>query len=176
ALESAPHVTGASFAIVAAEALAYHEEWMKARPDVYGPDIRDRLRLGAFVSATQYVKAQRVRQLVRNEVDALLAHLDVLIAPATPIVAPPVGQTEVMVEGDRHDVRSSLIRFTRPFNLSGHPACSVRAGFSDNGLPVGLQIVAPRHRDDLVLQAAYAYEQARPWNDKWPREVPAFAG
>src|SRR5713101_4319226 len=54
------------------------------------------------------------------------------------------------------------------FNMSGHPAASVRAGMSDSGLPCGMQIIAERHRDDLVLQAAYAYEQARPWNDKWP--------
>jgi aspartyl-tRNA(Asn)/glutamyl-tRNA(Gln) amidotransferase subunit A len=45
----------------------------------------------------------------------------------------------------------------------------VRAGLTDSGLPCGLQIVAERHRDDLVLQASYAYEQARPWNDKWPQ-------
>ena len=64
-----------------------------------------------------------------------------------------------------------MVAFTYPFNMSGHPACSVRAGFSDNDLPVGLQIVGGRHRDDLVLQAAYAYEQARPWNDVWPKEV-----
>jgi aspartyl-tRNA(Asn)/glutamyl-tRNA(Gln) amidotransferase subunit A len=69
-----------------------------------------------------------------------------------------------------------VVAYTYPFNLSGHPAASVRAGFSDNGLPVGLQIVGPRHRDDLVLQASYAYEQARPWNDKWPVKVPEFVG
>jgi len=55
-----------------------------------------------------------------------------------------------------------------PFNLSGHPAASVRADFTDAGLPAGLPIVGPRFRDDLVLQASYAYEQRRPWNDRWP--------
>jgi len=58
--------------------------------------------------------------------------------------------------------------FTIPFNLSWHPAATVRAGFSQAGLPVGLQIVGPRHRDDLVLQAAFAFEQARPWRNDWP--------
>ena len=52
-------------------------------------------------------------------------------------------------------------------DFSGHPAASVRAGFTDAGLPAGLQIVGPRFRDDLVLQASYAYEQTRPWNDRW---------
>ena len=60
------------------------------------------------------------------------------------------------------------VAFTYPFNLSGHPAATVRAGLTANGLPVGLQIIGPRYGDDLVLQAAYAFEQLRPWNDKWP--------
>ena len=59
------------------------------------------------------------------------------------------------------------IAFTAPFNFTGHPAATVRAGFTDSRIPCGLQIVGPRHRDDLVLQASLAYEQVRPWN-KWP--------
>jgi aspartyl-tRNA(Asn)/glutamyl-tRNA(Gln) amidotransferase subunit A len=59
------------------------------------------------------------------------------------------------------------VAFTYPFNFSGHPAASLRAGFTDAGLPAGIQVVAERHRDDLVLQAARAYEQARPF-DSWP--------
>ena len=58
--------------------------------------------------------------------------------------------------------------FTIPFNLSWHPAATVRAGLSKAGLPVGLQIVGPRHRDDLVLRAARAFEQVRPWGAEWP--------
>ena len=61
-----------------------------------------------------------------------------------------------------------MAAFTIPFNLSWHPAASVRAGFSRAGLPVGLQIVGPRHRDDLVLQAARAFERERPWHPEWP--------
>jgi Asp-tRNA(Asn)/Glu-tRNA(Gln) amidotransferase A subunit family amidase len=52
--------------------------------------------------------------------------------------------------------------------MSGHAASSVRAGLTDAGLPAGLQIVAERYREDLVLQASFAYEQARPWQDEWP--------
>jgi aspartyl-tRNA(Asn)/glutamyl-tRNA(Gln) amidotransferase subunit A len=63
---------------------------------------------------------------------------------------------------------ASVGSFTIPFNLSWHPAATVRAGFSRAGLPAGLQIVGPRHRDDLVLQAAWTYEQARPWAGDWP--------
>ena len=60
------------------------------------------------------------------------------------------------------------VAFTYPFNLTGHPAASVPAGLTKNGLPAGLQIIGPRHRDDLVLRASYAFEQMKPWNDRWP--------
>jgi len=59
--------------------------------------------------------------------------------------------------------------FTVPFNLTGHPAATVRVGISSNGLPMGMQIVGPRHRDDLVLQAAAAFERERPWHPNWPQ-------
>ena len=71
------------------------------------------------------------------------------------------------MEGKRQP-EANVGSFTMPFNLSWHPAATVRCGFSRAGLPVGLQIVGPRHRDDLVLQAAYAFEQARPWAHDWP--------
>jgi aspartyl-tRNA(Asn)/glutamyl-tRNA(Gln) amidotransferase subunit A len=168
AMETAAHVPGASFAIVAAEALAYHEEWMKTRPQDYGADVRDRLRLGAFVPATHYLKAQRARQLVRREVDTLLTRVDVLVAPTTPIVATAVGQTEVVVEGERRDVRSSLIRLTRPFNLSGHPVCSVPCGFTVAGLPMGLQIVGRAFDEATVLRVADAYQLRTDWHLRRP--------
>jgi aspartyl-tRNA(Asn)/glutamyl-tRNA(Gln) amidotransferase subunit A len=73
------------------------------------------------------------------------------------------------INGIKLESPLGAVVFTYPINLSGHPAASVRAGFTDSGMPCGLQIIAERHRDDLVLQASYAYEQARPWNDKWPQ-------
>lgn len=167
-LETAAHAAGAAFAIVGAEALAYHEEWMKTRPDDYGPDVRDRLRVGAVVSATQYLKAQRARQLIRREVDALLATHDVLIAPTTPIVATPVGQTEVVLEGERQDVRSSLIRLTRIFNLSGHPVCAIPCGFTVAGLPIGMQIVGRPFDEATVLRVADVYQRVTDWHTRRP--------
>jgi aspartyl-tRNA(Asn)/glutamyl-tRNA(Gln) amidotransferase subunit A len=60
------------------------------------------------------------------------------------------------------------VAFTYPFNFSGHPAASLPAGLTAAGLPAGIQIVAPRHREDRILQAARAYETIRPWDDSWP--------
>src|SRR5436309_6262528 len=129
-LDSVRHVAAASFAIVASEALAYHAEWMRTRSADYQPDVRERLKMGAFVTGVQYVRAQQVRARVRAEVDEALARRDVLLAPTTPSPAPVLGQTETRIGDAKTDVRSALIRLTRPFNFSGHPACSLPCGVS----------------------------------------------
>jgi aspartyl-tRNA(Asn)/glutamyl-tRNA(Gln) amidotransferase subunit A len=94
---------------------------------------------------------------------------DLLLTPTIPYDAPPAkGPFPSETEG-RTQPLASVGSFTIPFNLSWHPAATVRAGLSRAGLPAGLQIVGPRHRDDLVLQAAFAFEQARPWAHEWPQ-------
>ena len=162
------HVAAASFAIVATEALAYHAEWMRTRSADYQPDVRDRLKMGALVSGVQYVRAQQVRQLVRREVDAALARRDVLLAPATPIPAPVLGEKQTQLGDGPSDVRSALIRFTRPFNFSGHPACSVPCGFTAAGLPLGMQLVGRPFDEATVLRAADAYQRLTDWHARRP--------
>ena len=162
------HVSAASFAIVATEALAYHAEWMRTRRADYQPDVRDRLKMGALVSGVQYVRAQQVRQLVRREVDAALARRDVLLAPATPIPAPVLGEKATQLGDGPSDIRSALIRFTRPFNLSGHPACSLPCGFTAAGLPLGMQLVGRPFDEATVLRAADAYQRLTDWHARRP--------
>jgi aspartyl-tRNA(Asn)/glutamyl-tRNA(Gln) amidotransferase subunit A len=162
------HVAAASFAIVATEALAYHAEWMRTRSADYQPDVRERLRMGALVSGLQYVRAQQVRQLARREVDAALARRDVLLAPATPIPAPRLGEKEAELGDGKSDVRAALIRFTRPFNFSGHPACSVPCGFTAAGLPIGMQLVGRPFDEATVLRAADAYQRISDWHARRP--------
>jgi aspartyl-tRNA(Asn)/glutamyl-tRNA(Gln) amidotransferase subunit A len=162
------HVPSASFAIVATEALAYHAEWMRTRAAEYQPDVRERLRMGAFVSGVHYVRAQQVRQLVRQEVDAVLARRDVLLAPATPIPAPVLGERTTTLGDGASDVRSALIRLTRPFNFSGHPACSVPCGFTQGGLPIGMQLVGRPFDEATVMRAGDAYQRLTDWRTRRP--------
>jgi aspartyl-tRNA(Asn)/glutamyl-tRNA(Gln) amidotransferase subunit A len=162
------HVAAASFAIVATEALAYHAEWMRTRPGDYQPDVRERLTMGALVSGVQYVRAQQVRQLVRQEVDAALAKRDVLLAPATPIPAPVLGEKTVELGDGPSDVRSALIRLTRPFNFSGHPCCSVPCGFTAGGLPIGMQFVGRPFDEATVMRAGDAYQRLTDWHLRRP--------
>jgi aspartyl-tRNA(Asn)/glutamyl-tRNA(Gln) amidotransferase subunit A len=158
----------ASHAVLAPEAYAYHEEWLRTRAAEYGDDVRERLRVGAFVTGAEYLKGQRLRMPLKNEVDAALARLDVLLAPSTAIAATPVGQNEVRIGSETFPVRPSLIRFTRPFNLTGHPAASVPCGFTAEGLPMGLQIIGRPFDEATVLRVADAYQRLTDWHTRRP--------
>jgi len=161
-------VPAATFAVVATEAFAYHAAWMRTRPQDYQRDVRERLFVSAFVSGAQYVRAQQIRALVRADVDAALARRDVLLAPATPIAATPLGQPETSVAGTRAAVRGALLRLTRPFNFSGHPACSVPCGFTAEGMPLGMQIVGRPFDEVTVLRVADAWQRATDWHTRRP--------
>lgn len=158
----------AAHAVLAPEAYAYHEEWLKTRATEYGADVRERLRVGAFVTGAEYLKGQRLRSVLRDEVDAALARLDVLLAPSTAIEATPVGQNEVQIGSETVPVRASLIRFTRPFNLTGHPAASVPCGFTAQGLPIGLQIIGRPFDEATVLRVGDAYQRLTDWHTRRP--------
>ena len=162
------HVAAASSAIVASEALAYHAAWMRSRAQDYQPDVRERLRVGAFVSGAHYVRAQQVRALVSREVDEALAKRDVLLAPATPIPATILGERQTTLGDGKSDVRSALIRLTRPFNFSGHPACAAPCGFTGSGLPIGLQIVGRPFDEATVLRVVDAYQRLTDWHTRRP--------
>jgi aspartyl-tRNA(Asn)/glutamyl-tRNA(Gln) amidotransferase subunit A len=168
ALETIKLAAAATFAVIGPEAYAYHEDWLKTRAAEYGDDVRERLRAGAFVSASDYLKGQRARVLLRNEVDATLARFDVLVCATTPVVATTVGQTEVTLDHENVPVRASLVRFTRPFNATGHPVASIPCGFTAAGLPVGLQLVGRPFDEATVLRVADAYQRATDWHARRP--------
>jgi aspartyl-tRNA(Asn)/glutamyl-tRNA(Gln) amidotransferase subunit A len=167
-LTQVAHAGTASAAIVASEALAYHAAWMRSRPQDYQPDVRERLRIGAFVSGAHYVRAQQVRALVAREIDEALARRDVLLAPATPLAAPVLGERETMLGDGPSDVRAALLRCTRPFNFSGHPACAAPCGFTAAGLPIGLQLIGRPFDEATVLRIVDAYQRITDWHTRRP--------
>ncbi len=111
---------------------------------------------------------RRRRELLNRWCADVFERFDLLLTPTMPFDPPPAAGPFPAEIGGRKQPAASAGTFTIPFNLSWHPAATVRAGFSRAGLPVGLQIVGPRHRDDLVLQAARAFERVRPWHADWP--------
>jgi aspartyl-tRNA(Asn)/glutamyl-tRNA(Gln) amidotransferase subunit A len=167
-LEQMKHAAAASAAVISAESYAYHEPWLRTRAAEYGPDVRERLLVGAFVSGSEYLKGQRVRRLIRDEVDRVLGDVDVLIAPTLPIAAVPVGAREVDIDGKPQPVRPSLVRYTRPFNVSGHPVASVPCGFTVDGLPIGMQVIGRTFDEATVLRLADAYQRVTDWHTRRP--------
>lgn len=135
----------------------------------FGRAFLQGLRLGKEITVERWEQMRRRRWELGRWCAGIFEHYDLLLTPTLPFDPPPAkGPFPRETEG-RPQPPVGVASFTIPFNLSWHPAASVRAGFSRAGLPVGLQIVAPRHRDDLVLQAARAFERERPWAHHWPQ-------
>ena len=167
-LPTIQHAGPASFAIIASEAMAYHEPYLRTRAGEYGEDVRARLTTGQFVLAHQYLKAQRARQVIRADVDAVLTRVDALLLPTTPIPAPRLDDREITVDGVTQDARWWLIRCTRPINVTGHPALSVPCGLTAAGLPIGLQVVGRAFDEATLLRVGHAFEAVSPVRDRWP--------
>ncbi len=129
---------------------------------MFGADILQRLQQGASTTSTEYALARRTQTEVKKRLDTFFESYDLLIVPSTPIAAPTIEGNDAVEQAAR------LTRFTAPFNLAGLPAISVPCGFTKDGLPIGLQIIAKPWSDAKVLNAAYAYEQATEWHKQRP--------
>jgi aspartyl-tRNA(Asn)/glutamyl-tRNA(Gln) amidotransferase subunit A len=146
-----------------ADGAAYHRERLKEHPDWFGADVRQRLEMGAAYTSTEYALARRTQMEVRRECEALFEKHELLLLPTTSIPAP-------LIEGDNAVERArQLTRFTSPFNLTGLPALSIPCGFTQSGLPIGLQIVSRAWNETGVLRAGYAYEKATDWHKRKPK-------
>ena len=160
-LPSLEHVRAANSVIMVSEAYAYHEPNLKTRPQDFGEIVRGRFRVGALMSAADYLQAQRVRTMARREFASVMKEVDLLVTPT-------MTQPAAAFEG--YDP-SSTVRgrsFTAPFNVTGLPAISVPCGFTDDGLPIGLQIAGKPFDEPGVIQAAYTYQQHAGWYNTRP--------
>jgi aspartyl-tRNA(Asn)/glutamyl-tRNA(Gln) amidotransferase subunit A len=134
----------------------------------FGRSFLATVELGWKMTPELWGEGARLRASLNDWCARSFERFDILVTPTVPYDPPPArGPFPTETEG-RAQVPVSVASFTIPFNLSWHPAATVRAGTSRAGLPVGMQIIGPRHRDDLVLQVARAFEQERPWHPEWP--------
>jgi AtzE family amidohydrolase len=150
----------AAFIITGSEGGSLHRERLRTRYDEFEPLSRDRLVAGSLIPADWLVRAQRVRALALEEFKTLFDEFDVLLAPATPVVAPTIGSTEIELHGKLWPARASMGLLAQPLSCIGVPVCTVPVWPESAGpLPLGVQIVAAPWREDLCLAAAYALEQ-----------------
>ena len=148
-----------------AEAYAYHAENIAKTPELYTAETLRRIRNGEAVTATDYIQRRRDMEEARRNIADAFADVDVLAMPTTPTAAPAIADLKANPDALR-PAELKLLRNTRPFNVWGLPAISVPCGFTQSGLPIGLQIAGPHWREDLVLRLAHAYEQATAWHKR----------
>lgn len=160
---------GAIFAIELSSSTAYHDASLKAgRVPHYQPDVRMLVEMGRLVTGPDYLKAEQYRTALMDEYRKLLAKVDVIAGPTTPITAWKRGEWTVQVAGKPESVLAASWRFTYPYNLTGLPAISVPCGFDRDGLPIGLQIAGRPFDEPAVLRVAHAYERSHDWKERRP--------
>lgn len=142
-----------------AEATATHARWFRSRPRDYGRDVRVRLQLGALVSGSDYLLAQRMRGRIREALRQAFDKVDVLLLPTTPITAPVIGTRTVRWSHRTEPIDGALVRLTAPFNLTGAPALSVPGRPDDDGLPIGVQVAGRWNDEARVLAVGQLIEE-----------------
>jgi Asp-tRNA(Asn)/Glu-tRNA(Gln) amidotransferase A subunit family amidase len=143
--------------VQACEVAAAHAAWFERRRDLYAPEVRTRIEPGYRLGAEVYLRAQRHRRLFTRAFAATMAGFDAVLAPSSPILAPPIEAEEVTIRGERRLTRAALLSCVMPFSQLDCPAVSVPIGLRD-GLPVGLQVLGRPHSEELLLRVAMSAE------------------
>jgi aspartyl-tRNA(Asn)/glutamyl-tRNA(Gln) amidotransferase subunit A len=141
------------------ESAEIHMKWLQTRSEDYGDDVRGMLMQGTEVSAVDYIRAHKFRKELRNEFMKVLRNFDVLVMPTTPLIAPGFDEQTVDIGDKTFPIYQALSRNTIAFDSTGLPAINVPAGFSNNNMPVGVQIVGSSFKEEQILSLAYAYEE-----------------
>lgn len=168
---SIPHVEYSlpcQYTIVLAEATSYHEHWLRTCADRYSSEIRTLLEAGELISAPKYLRAQRLRTLIKQGFRMAMTRVDVLVTPTVPHPAVPIGQEVIVWEDGEEPLLDCMIRFTCPIDLSGQPAISIPCGFTNEGLPIGLQLIGRPFDEVTLCRVARAYERATEWHSRQP--------
>ncbi|HEY1267465.1 MAG TPA: Asp-tRNA(Asn)/Glu-tRNA(Gln) amidotransferase subunit GatA, partial [Candidatus Binatia bacterium] len=145
------------------------ETYLKTRREGFGPEVKRRIMLGTYALSAgyydaYYLKAQKVRALIKRDFDQAFERCDVIVTPTTPTTAFKIGEkTDDPLQMYLSDI------FTISVNLAGLPGMSLPCGFDNAGMPIGLQIIGKHFDEATILNVAHAYEQATEWHKKKPK-------
>jgi len=158
---------GVKYGLRASGARDLIDMYSKTRAAGFGAEVKRRVMLGTYVLSAGYYdayygQAQKVRTLVRRDFERALERVDLIVAPTTPGVAFKMGEKEDPLQMYLNDV------FTIPTNLAGLPGVSIPGGFTQTGLPIGLQLIGRAFDEATLLRAAHAYQQATSWHKRRP--------
>jgi aspartyl-tRNA(Asn)/glutamyl-tRNA(Gln) amidotransferase subunit A len=153
----AARARAAAYVITASEGAALHLPRLRTRAEEFDPEVRDRLIAGALIPAAMVVQAQKFRRWYRDAVLRLFDEVDVILAPATPCVAPRIGQKTFVLDGREIPLRPNIGIYTQPVSFIGLPVVAVPVP-SPGDLPIGVQIIAGPWREAIALRVARALE------------------
>lgn len=159
-LPMAADLSAAANILVMGEAFSQHAARLREGAQGYGPKARRRICSGAFFSSAEFLQAAQIRTLWIRELGTVMRQVDALITPTLPFTAFSVETWE--------DNPPDTSWATRHFNFSGHPAMTVPCGFDEQGLPIGLQIVANAFDEATMFRVGHAYEQTTKWYERRP--------
>jgi len=154
----AARARAAAYVISTTEGASLHLDRLRKRPNDFDPAVRDRLIAGAMVPAPLVDRAQKFRRWYRAQVLELFKSVDVIIAPATPCIAPKLGQVTFVLDGVELPVRANIGIHTQPISFIGLPVVAVPVPLEP--MPIGVQIIAAPWREDIALRVAHALERA----------------
>ena len=156
-IPEAARARAAAYVISTTEGASLHLDRLRQRPNDFDPAVRDRLLAGAMVPAPLVDRAQKFRRWYRAQVLEIFKSVDVIIAPATPCVAPKLGQVTFMLDGVELPVRANIGIHTQPISFIGLPVVAVPIPLQP--MPIGVQIIAAPWREDIALRVAHALER-----------------
>jgi len=148
------------------ETAVAHAETFPSQREAYGPGLAGLIDLGRAQSAMDHQQRLLRRAEFKGRVDRLLARVDLLIAPVTAYAAPSMAFMEKF--GEDEALFSGMLRYTCPFDLSGHPTITLPAGFSQQGGPIAFQFIAPMFDEAMLVRAGWAYQQVTDWHRRHP--------
>ncbi|HEX7475860.1 MAG TPA: amidase [Dehalococcoidales bacterium] len=170
---SIPHIQDSMYAlgiIIWCEGAALNRRWLKSKYDLFKPSTRLGFLAGSLLPAKAYLRARQAQSLIRSHVFESLQKYDLLLSPISP---KPVPKIENILNAQNFPVKEDVLKRHSDGHvafapLAGCPAISVPCGFSQSGLPIGLQISGRPFEETTVLRAAFAYEQSTVWHDRHP--------
>jgi aspartyl-tRNA(Asn)/glutamyl-tRNA(Gln) amidotransferase subunit A len=160
-IEGIEHAEAIQSTIMLSEAVAYHEQWLQTKRELYSRGFWERVRPALFHTATEYIQAQRGRTMLCRSMSEALTRVDVIATPTMVRTAPTFKEEA--------ESRSPLRgQFNRVFNATGQPSLSVPCGFDHQGMPIGLLLSGRAFEETTVLRLGDAYERATEWHLRQP--------
>ena len=156
-IPEAARARAAAYVITTTEGASLHLDRLRERPNDFDPAVRDRLLAGAMIPAPLVDRAQKFRRWYRARVLELFKTVDVILAPATPCIAPKLGQVNFVLDGVEMPVRANIGIHTQPISFIGLPVVAVPVPLEP--MPIGVQIIAAPWREDIALRVAHALER-----------------